>query len=521
MSVRRALLAAALVLPVLLPAQAVERKPVRLVLSITVDQLRGDYLDKFSRDFTGGFARLLREGVYYPNGRQDHAVTETAPGHSTIMSGRSPASTGIIANDVGVPDPASPLLGSTATGASPWRFRGTTLADWMKVRDSATRILSISRKDRSAILPVGRQVAPIYWYSQGKWTTSKYYADTLPSWLKAWNARDPIKALAGTSWQLSRDASAYPEPDDRPFEFGGKNTTFPHAIPADWTMASGEIENISVMDSLTLDVAIAGTQALGIGRREGTDFVSISLSTLDAIGHRYGPGSREVHDHMLNLDRWLGQFLDSLGRTVPLDQVVISLTADHGVTEYPEAGKGGRVSITTAITALNRTMLQRYGVKLAAMNESGFVLANVADLRARGINVDSISTALAATVRAMPGVLRVFTPRELARAPRTDGIAMRWRREVPADAQWLIAVSLVPDWIWGSGKTSTTHGGTSTNDMWVPILFRVPGVTPARIPAIARTIDIAPTLAAILGVRPTEAIEGIPLPAALGPRHRR
>lgn len=93
MSVRRALLAAALVLPVLLPAQAVERKPVRLVLSITVDQLRGDYLDKFSRDFTGGFARLLREGVYYPNGRQDHAVTETAPGHSTIMSGRSPAST--------------------------------------------------------------------------------------------------------------------------------------------------------------------------------------------------------------------------------------------------------------------------------------------------------------------------------------------------------------------------------------------------------------------------------------------
>lgn len=363
MSVRRALLAAALVLPVLLPAQAVERKPVRLVLSITVDQLRGDYLDKFSRDFTGGFARLLREGVYYPNGRQDHAVTETAPGHSTIMSGRSPASTGIIANDVGVPDPASPLLGSTATGASPWRFRGTTLADWMKVRDSATRILSISRKDRSAILPVGRQVAPIYWYSQGKWTTSKYYADTLPSWLKAWNARDPIKALAGTSWQLSRDASAYPEPDDRPFEFGGKNTTFPHAIPADWTMASGEIENISVMDSLTLDVAIAGTQALGIGRREGTDFVSISLSTLDAIGHRYGPGSREVHDHMLNLDRWLGQFLDSLGRTVPLDQVVISLTADHGVTEYPEAGKGG-------VSASRRRSLRSTGRCSSAMVSS-------------------------------------------------------------------------------------------------------------------------------------------------------
>ena len=166
-------------------------------------------------------------------------------------------------------------------------------------------------------------------------------------------------------------------------------------------------------------------------------------------------------------------------------------------------------------------MLQRYGIKLGAMNQSGFVLANVADLQARGINVDSIRTTLAATVRAMPGVLRVLTPRELARAPRTDAIAMLWRREVTADAQWLIAVSLVPDWIWGSGKTSTSHGGTSINDTWVPILFRLPGVAPARITTIARTIDIAPTLAAALGVRPTEAIEGIPLPAALGPRHRR
>lgn len=517
----RALLTAVLLVPGLLPAQAIARKPVRLVLSLTVDQLRGDYLDKFSRDFTGGFARLLREGVYYPNGRQDHAVTETAPGHSTIMSGRSPASTGILANDIGVGDANYPLLGSTAGGASPWRFRGTTLVDWMRVRDSATRILSVSRKDRAAILPVGRQVAPIYWYSQGKWTTSKYYADTLPTWLKSWNARDPIKALAGTSWVLGRDPSAYPEPDDRPFEFGGKNMSFPHTIPADWTMASGEIENISIMDSLILDVAITGAQALGLGQRNGTDFLSISLSTLDAVGHRYGPGSREVHDHMLNLDRWLGQFLDSLGRSVPLDQVVISLTADHGTTEYPEAGRGGRASISAPLGALSRAMLQRYGIKLGAMSPSGFVTANVADLRARGVNVDSISRALATTIRAMPGVLRVFTPRELAAAPRGDAEAMRWRREIPADAQWLVAVSLIPDWVWGTGKTSTTHGSTSTNDMWVPILVRVPGVPAARVSTIARTIDLAPTLAAVLGVRPTETVEGRPLPAALGPRHRR
>ncbi len=521
MRFRRFALAPLLLLPAALGAQTPPRKPIRLVIALAVDQLRSDYLERFSRDFNGGFALLLRDGVFFAHGLQDHGVTETAPGHATMMSGRSPASTGIIANDVGVPDPGSPLLGSTATGASPWRFRGTTLADWMKVRDSATRVLSVSRKDRGAILPVGRMVAPIYWYSQGKFTTSKFYADTLPTWLKAWNARDPIKALAGTSWTLGRAPSVYGEPDDRPFEFGGKNTTFPHALPADWTMASGEIESSSIMDSLILDVAMTGTQALGLGRREGTDFLSISLSTLDAVGHRYGPGSREVHDHLLNLDRWLGQFLDSLSRTVPLDQVVISLTADHGVTEYPEAGTGGRASITAPLTALNRAVLQRYGIKLAASNESGFVMANVADLRARGVNVDSVSRVLATAVRALPGVRAVYTPRTLASAPATDVEAMRWRRLAAPDAGWLLIVAVQPGWVWGTGKTSTSHGTTNLDDMRVPILFRVPGVPAARPTQTVRTIDIAPTLAAVLGVRPTEPLDGIPLSAALGPRHRR
>ncbi|MBP6442752.1 MAG: alkaline phosphatase family protein [Gemmatimonadales bacterium] len=514
-------LAALLVLPASLSAQTAPRKPIRLVIALAVDQLRSDYLDRFSRNFNGGFALLLRDGVFYANGLQDHGVTETAPGHATMMSGRSPASTGIIGNDVGVPDPGSPLLGSTATGASPWRFRGTTLADWMKVKDSATRVLSVSRKDRGAILPVGRMVAPVYWFSQGKFTTSRFYADTLPTWLKAWNARDPVKALAGTSWELGRPASTYAEADDRPFEFGGKNTTFPHPIPADWTMASGELENSSVMDSLILDVAMAGTQALGLGRRNGTDFLSISLSTLDAVGHRYGPGSREVHDHVLNLDRWLGQFLDSLSRTVPLDQVVISLTADHGVVEFPEAGAGGRATITAPLTAMTRTVLQRYGIKLGASNESGLVLANVADLRARGVNVDSLSRALATTIRGLPGVRAVYTPRTLAAAPRRDAEAMRWRRLVMPETGWLVIVAVQPGWVWGSGKTSTSHGTTNLDDLRVPILFRIPGVTAARPSETVRTIDIAPTLAAALGVRPTEAIEGIPLPAALGPRHRR
>ncbi len=514
-------LALPLLLPALLSGQQPPPKPIRLVVALAVDQLRPDYLDRYRGEFTGGFARLLREGVYYPRGLQDHAMTETAPGHATMLSGRSPASTGILANDLGVPDPGSRLIGSTATGASPSRFRGTTLADWLKHRDSGTRILSVSRKDRGAILMVGRMLAPVYWYTQGIFTTSRYYADTLPGWLQAWNARDPVKALAGTSWTLGRDPSSYPEADDRPFEAGGSDRTFPHRVPDDWTMAAGAIEYHTAIDSLTLDVTLAGVRALGLGQRDGVDFLAVSLSALDNIGHRWGPGSREVHDHVLNLDRYLGWFLDSLARTVPLDQVVISLTSDHGVVEFPEAGKGGRASITTQARDLNRWALARWGLKLEATNRNGLLTANVADLRSRGVHVDSLSRTLAAAIRSLPGVRAVYTPRALAAAPASDVEAGRWRRQVSADAEWLVAVALHPDWVWGSSTTSTGHGTTNPDDMTVPILFRVPGVSAARLEQRARTIDIAPTLAAILGVRPTEVVEGIPLPAVLPRRSPR
>jgi arylsulfatase A-like enzyme len=504
-----------------LSAQQEPAKPIRLVVALTVDQLRADYLDRFRGEFTGGVGRLLREGVFYPNGEQDHAITQTAPGHSTTMSGRTPASTGILSNDLGVPDPATRLIGSTGAGASPWRFRGTTLADWLKARDSATRVLSVSRKDRGAILPVGRQVAPIFWYSQGKFTTSRYYADTLPTWLQEWNARDPIKALAGTEWRLGRDASSYAEVDDRPFESGGNDRTFPHRLPDDWTMASGQIEHFSVMDSLTFDVALSGIRAMRIGQRDGTDFFALSLSALDNIGHRWGPGSREVHDHMLNLDRWLGAFLDSLGRTVPLDQVVISLTADHGVTEFPEAGQGGRASITAVANDLNRWALSRWGIKLGAASHSGLLVANLSALRARGVNIDSLARAVATRVRTLPGVRGAHTPASLAAAPRTDAEANRWRRQYLGGMEWLVAVSVQPDWVWGSSKVETGHGSTNMADFRVPILFRVPGVAPARIEQRARTIDIAPTLAAVLRVRPTEAVDGVALTPVLPRRASR
>lgn len=511
----RALLAFALIPIVTLAAQVPARRPVRLVVAIAIDQFRPDYLDRFKAQFNGGLGMLLRDAVFFRHGEQDHAITETAPGHSTMMSGRSPASTGIVTNDLGVPDSAMPLIGSPALGASPRRFLGTTLLDWMSARDPKTRSLSVSRKDRGAILPIGRLPTAVYWWSRGHFTTSRYYADTLPAWVVAWNAREPVNTLRGTWWTLSRPDSFYPEPDDRPYEHGGKDFLFPHQIIADSVKALTAIVDYPVMDSLTLDFAWRGVRALQLGRRNGVDFLSLSLSTTDAVGHAYGRGSREMHDQVLDVDRWLGAFFDSLKTIVPLDQVIISLTADHGSTEFPTAGKGGKANLAPMVHALNATARALGVTDLRAIGDQGLIYGNFKALTNRGLNVDSLADATAAEVSKFAGVKRVYTHKTLAAALKSDIDAMRWRRELPGDFPWLVATIAKPDFIFAATDTWTGHGTTNADDVQVPILFRVPGVPARRIERTVRTVDIAPTLAALLGIKPAQKLEGIALPEVL------
>src|SRR6266568_6045621 len=205
----------------------------KLVLVITVDQLRPDYFTRWKTQLTGGLGQLMNEGAFFTDGYQDHAVTETAPGHSTILSGMWPAHTGIIRNSEGVQDSLAPLIGTSGPGASPRRFRGTTLFDWLKAADPTARALSVSGKDRGAILPIGHAKEQVYWYQSGIFTTSKYYSDTLPAWVQSFNARHlPFKA-ANTTWTLLLPDSAYKEPDNEAWENGGTNTVFPHRLPAD------------------------------------------------------------------------------------------------------------------------------------------------------------------------------------------------------------------------------------------------------------------------------------------------
>ncbi|MGH7538475.1 MAG: alkaline phosphatase family protein, partial [Gemmatimonadales bacterium] len=288
--------------------------PVRpkLIVVITVDQLRPDYLPRWRAQLTGGLGLLQAGGAVFTNAFQDHAVTETAPGHATILSGRWPSHTGIVTNAIGVEDSTAPLVGTSGPGASPRRFRGTALYDWLRAADPRSLALSVSRKDRGAILPVGPARQEVYWYRAGMFITSTYYRDSLPPWVRAFNAlRIPFKS-AGREFGTLLPDSAYSEPDSASWENGGREVTFPHRLPTDSGAAAIAFAGVPPMDSLTLAFALAGADALKLGRRGAIDLLAVSLSTTDAIGHAFGPDSRELHDQVLRLDRYLGWFFDRL-----------------------------------------------------------------------------------------------------------------------------------------------------------------------------------------------------------------
>jgi arylsulfatase A-like enzyme len=487
--------------------------PPTLVVLIAVDQLRPDYLERYERQFTGGLGRLLREGAVFLDGYQDHGVTETAPGHSTMLSGRFPASNGIIQNDAGVLDRQHPLIGATGTGASPYRFRGGVLIDWLRFKDARSRGLSVSRKDRSAILPMGRSPQDVYWYSTaGRFTTSTYYRDTLPSWVRRFNdLRLPAKH-AGRAWTLLLPESEYAEPDSVPVENAGRRSVFPHVISADSTRAAAEVIDYPWMDQLTLDFALAGLQELRLGMGPATDVLSVSLSSTDAVGHRYGPDSREVHDQILRVDRALGVFLDSLFKLRDRSRMVFVMTSDHGVSRFPEmqpGGRGGRVDLRE----LNRgtlARLQERGVAREAfvIDDAVVYVDPVAFARA-GVNLDSVGRAYVDSARRVPGVRRADLYRDLqARDTLADPAVRRWLHMFPADIPVLLVVTPAPNTVFYGSDGSARHGTPNDSDARVPVIFMGDAFVPGRRTTSARVVDIAPTLAWVTHTIPGDRLDG-------------
>jgi predicted AlkP superfamily pyrophosphatase or phosphodiesterase len=486
-----------------------------LVVQITVDQLRPDYFDRFASQLTGGLGRLRRNGAVFVNGFHDHATTETAPGHATLWSGRFPAHTGIVLNNIGVEDVTSPLLFGRGGGASPFRFRGSSFFDWVRAYDLQSRALSVSRKNRGAILPVGRAKQQVYWYGlDGRFTTSTYYADTIPTWVARFNATDPTGKYLGTAWHPLLPLSAYPEKDSIPTEHQGKDFVFPHTLPADRRAGTNEFVEFPWMDDITVDFALAGVNALALGASEHMDVLSVSLSTTDAVGHRYGPNSRELHDQILRVDRALGRLIDSLFVLRDSTRIVFALGSDHGVTPLPEEvmpgtdPNRGRVN-TAPVMAAARKSLEALGVDGGALDlQSAIVSLERRPLAARGVNRDSVITALQQAFQALPGMERVYRTTELAGlAARGDVTARRWFHAIPGDFDAVLTLTMKPGYYWSSTRYAT-HGTPYDLDARIPIIFMGPMFRAGTYTDPVWSVDVAPTLGAATDIRPIERIDG-------------
>lgn len=515
------------------PVLAQTQRPT-LVVFLAIDQMRADYISTFSAQLVGGLNRFWTQGAFFTNAFQDHANTETAPGHASMLSGRFPYSTGITANTVGVYTSDSPLIESPDTGASPFRFRGTTLASWMKARDLNTRVLSVSRKDRSAILPV----APdhdntVIWYSPriARFTTSAWYGTSIPDWVRAFNDERPVLGLAGATWNLLLPAASYPEQDSTAAE-GRTNVWFPHVIPTDSARAAPAVVDSPWMDSLTLALALRGVRALELGAASNrVDLLSVSLSSTDAVGHRWGPDSRELHDQILRVDRYLGAFMDSLYAIRGRNRVVFAMTADHGVTPIPEVASrfesntsARRVTTASVRPALSaaRALIRAAGGDTTALRWEDLTLMLDRN-KLKGITIDTLQLTanFAATVRAIPGVLRVDRLVDLAQADTSrDAFARRWLRMYrpgvdPFPGVSVLAVATLQPLAYYGSSLQSTHGSPHDADAHVPVAFLGAPFKTGRFNNKVNVVDIAPTLAAMLGIPPLERLDGRILKEAL------
>jgi predicted AlkP superfamily pyrophosphatase or phosphodiesterase len=328
------------------------------------------------------------------------------------------------------------------------------------------------------------------------------------------------QSFAGKSWTLLLPDSAYKEADSVSVEAGGRNFVFPHPIPDDSAGAASAIRTSPWMDEITLAFALNGLNALSLGEPSRTDVLAISLSATDYIGHSFGPDSREMHDNVLRLDRNLGVFFDSLFKLRDSLRVAIAFTADHGVGTIPELAatsvKPTPVRVDPmALAAILRGLVASDGIDSSlVVFDWQTVVANRSAVKMNSAALDRALDIFSRQARKLPGISRVDRFLDLLRADTVnDAIARRWVHQFPANSNVQLVITLTPFSIF-SGIVAT-HGSPRDYDSHVPLIFAGPWFAPGRYTEFVRTVDLAPTLAAIAGVKPSERLDGVVLRRAL------
>lgn len=498
----------------------------RLVLAVSVDQMRFDYLTRFKPLFQGGFRSMWDRAAIFSNAHYEYANTETGPGHSVLLTGRNPSHSGIIANSWWdglsrswvnvVDDPVQSPVGGTGRGASPVNLIGFTVGDVLKKASPASRVVGVAGKDRSAVLMAGRRADAAYWYESGHggFITSTYYMKTAPPWLVAWNGHPFPDRYAGQTWtRLLPDEALYHQyagEDAVQGEWDNKDTTFPHAIRGA-PPSSGfydDFRRTPFADEMVLAAALAAMTAHDLGTDDATDILAVSFSATDSIGHTYGSGSQEAMDQILRLDLTLGRLFAEAERRAGPGRTVVVLSADHGSLPLVETltARGidaRRAGPSVLVQAVDAALAERYRTAegiVAAADTPNFYL-DLDRIRERGLTRADVEATIEKALLATGLVQAVYTQeRLLAGATDTDPNVTLFRNSFFQPRSPHVMALLKPNIYLDDRPGGTGHGTAHEYDRHVPVVFMGPGIRPGTYDAPIGPHHIAATLGALLGL---------------------
>ncbi|MHC4573815.1 MAG: alkaline phosphatase family protein [Planctomycetota bacterium] len=533
-------------------ADAQGKSEVKLVLQITVDGLRADLLNRYSHGFgDDGFRYLMKNGVVYTNAHYQHANTETIVGHTILATGTFPSEHGMVGNiwfddktselSYNIEDARHPILPtrentakgeqvdpaqkmSRTQGRSPSVILAATFSDTLAAYyGGRSKIFGVSGKDRGAVSMAGH-VGKAFWYStdSGDFVTSSYYYEAYPQWAGNWNAKRKANEYAVKSWELVNDASTYllGGQDDRPYEIDlkGYGRVFPHPFgKLNHPLFYTRLLVSPVGDQLTLDFCKALILNEKLGQDDIPDYLSISFSAVDAVNHFFGPSSLENEDVVCQLDRTLADLFKFIDKNVGLKNTLIVLSADHGMADMPEymtslGFAAGRLYPDDVVRIANEAGKQQFGVDgLVRFFFRPSLYLDHAKIKAAKLDQAKVEQAIAAALTDSKGIALAVSRSGLPSMQTTPILAQIQRNYHPSRSGDIYVVQ-EPYWfMFDKGPIAAMHGSPWRYDTHVPIIFAGPKIRSQTVHRLVHPVDVAPTLAAYLGITPPSSANGVPL----------
>jgi predicted AlkP superfamily pyrophosphatase or phosphodiesterase len=523
-------------------AKAVPAAP-KLIIGIVVDQMRYDYLYRFMNKFgNDGFRRLLNEGFNCRNTNYNYTPTETGPGHASIYTGTTPCVHGIVGNNwfdkiqqKGIycaEDKSVNTVGavSDAGQMSPRNLLANTITDEVHLSSNMySKTIGVALKDRGAILPAGHTANAAYWYdSSGVFITSTWYMKELPLWVQNFNKRELPKKYMSKNWSTLLPSDQYMDcsPDNNKYEskFKGESApVFPHALPE--LMAANKgldmIRYTPFGNSLTKDFAIATIEEESLGKGFATDFLTVSFSSTDYIGHAYGPRSIELEDTYLRLDQDLAELFHFLDKYIGKENVLCFLTADHAVVDVPQylidkKIPAGYFNYRVAIDSLKKYLSKKYNDTLVLSYYNKQIYLNHSNMESKGLHEEMVEQDIADFLLRFNGVTQTLTAFTL----KTNGFNPDDARSFTQNGYMPkrcgdVMIILQPAWIESDRTQGTTHGSSYSYDTHVPLLWYGWNIHPGSTTDVTRPIDIAPTISLLLNIPFPDGCTGKAIPAVL------